>query len=93
MASRPLLKTQTAHAARMADTAKAAEVAEQFCGWHVWSSRDGRTRVATRTGDQAPPEPQGNWAKTVMADDWADLERQLAEQAQHDAARTCEAAS
>jgi hypothetical protein len=54
----------------------------------VWSARKGITRLATRTGDQAPPEPQGNWAQTVMADDWADLERQLAEQAQRDAERT-----
>jgi hypothetical protein len=76
----------------MADTAKAAEVAERFPGWKVFSSRDGRTRVATRTGDQRPPDGDDDvWAATVIADTWTDLELQLAEQAQHDAERTYEA--
>jgi hypothetical protein len=89
MASRQLVKAETAHAARMADTAKAAEVAERFPGWKVFSSRDGRTRVATRTGDQRPPDGDDNiWAATVIADSWTDLELQLAEQAQADALRT-----
>jgi hypothetical protein len=91
MASRQLVKAEAAHAGRMADTAKAAEVAERFPGWKVFSSRDGRTRVATRTGDQRPPDGDDNvWAATVIADTWTDLELQLAEQAQHDAERTYE---
>jgi hypothetical protein len=85
-ASRQLTRTRAAHEARSADTAKAAEVAEQFHGWTVWSSRDGSTRVATRTGDQADPD-DGIWAATLVADSWKDLEIQLAEQAAHDAAR------
>jgi hypothetical protein len=87
MASRPLLTAEAAHAGRVADTAKAAEVAQRFTGWSVWSSRDGKTRVATRTGDQKDPG-DGVWAATVLADDWPDLELQLAVQAQADALRT-----
>jgi hypothetical protein len=89
-ASRQLVKTETAHAQRTADTRKAAEVAQRHARWNVWSSRDGNTRVATRTGDQQDPD-DGTWAATLIADTWADLELQLAAQAQHDAERTCEA--
>jgi hypothetical protein len=89
MASRQLVKAETAHAERMADTAKAAEIAERFPGWKVFSSRDGKTRVATRTGDQRAVD-DGVWAATLIADDWDDLEKQLAVQAQHDAMRTYE---
>jgi hypothetical protein len=88
MASRPLLTAEAAHARHTAERQKAAEVAERFPGWHVWSARKGITRLATRTGNRTPPEPLGDWAQTVMADDWADLEQQLAEQAQCDAERT-----
>lgn len=92
MASRQLVKTETAHASRMADAAKAAEIAECFPGWKVFSSRDGRTRVATRTGDQRPPDgDDSTWAATLLADSWTDLEEQLAVQAQYDAMRTYEA--
>jgi len=87
MASRQLVKAETAHAERMADTRKAAEIAERFPGWTVFSSRDGSTRVATRTGNQTDPD-DGVWAASLIADSWTDLEHQLAEQAQHDAMRT-----
>jgi hypothetical protein len=86
-ASRQLVKAEAAHEQRMADTRKAAEVAQRFTGWAVWSSRDGMTRVATRTGDQKDPD-DNVWAATVIADTWTDLELQLAVQAQRDAERT-----
>lgn len=89
MASRQLATAEAALAARMADTQKAAEVAEKFAGWKVFSSRDGRNRVATRTGNQTPPAGDDDvWAASLIADSWMDLEQQLAEQAQADAERT-----
>ena len=89
MASRQLVQAEAAHAARMEDTRKAAELTERFTGWTVFSSRDGRTRVATRTGALDPPDGDDSvWAATLIADSWTDLEHQLAEQAQHDAERT-----
>jgi hypothetical protein len=87
-----MLKTEAAHAQCMADVAKAAEVAERFNGWHVFSSRDGKARLATRTGNQQPPTGDGTWAATVVADSWDDLERQLTEQ-QHDTEPSHDAAS
>jgi hypothetical protein len=73
----------------MADIQKAAEVAERFTGWQVFSSRDGSTRVATRTGGQQPPDGDDDvWAATLLADSWTDLELQLKVQAQYDAERT-----
>jgi hypothetical protein len=74
----------------MADMARAAQIAERYPGWKVFSSRDGRNRVATRSGTLTAP-PAGDddtWAATLIADTWTDLELQLAEQAQHDAAST-----
>jgi hypothetical protein len=66
---------------------KAAEVAQRFTGWTVWVTAQG-SPVATRSGRQRPPEPyDGNWAQTVMADDWDDLETELAAQATHDEER------
>lgn len=89
MASGPLLSTEAAHAQRTADQQKAAEVALQFPGWTVWSARDGRNRVATRTGNQSPPDGDDDaWTQTVIADSWTDLAQQLAVQAQADAMRT-----
>jgi hypothetical protein len=89
MASRQLAKTESAHAGRIADMQKAAELTERFAGWKAFSSRDGRTRVATRTGALDPPDGDDSvWAATLIADSWTDLEHQLAEQAQHDAERT-----
>lgn len=91
MASRSLLAAETAHARRMADTARAAEMAQRFTGWKVFSSRDGNQQIATRTGNQAPPDGDDDvWAATLIADSWTDLEQQLAEQAQHDAERSYE---
>lgn len=87
MASRQLQTAEAAHAERMADTAKAAELAQRFPGWTVFSSRDGKTRVATRTGNQEDPDDE-IWAASLLADSWTDLEEQLAVQAQHDAMRT-----
>jgi hypothetical protein len=92
MASRSLATVDKAHAQRAADTQKAADLAERYTGWVVWSARDGKTRVATRTGDQKPPAGDDPiWSRTLLADTWLDLERQLAEQTQADqlrAART-----
>ena len=88
MASRSLLAAETAHARRTADTARAAEIAQRLAGWKVFSSRDGSQRIATRTGNQAPPDGDDDvWAATLIADSWTDLERQLAVQAQYDAMR------
>ena len=84
MASQPMLKTETARAHHLADVARAAEVAARFDGWHVFSSRDGRARLATRMGNQQPPAGDETWAATVVADSWDDLERQLTEQHRHD---------
>jgi hypothetical protein len=89
MASGPLLTAEAAHARHTADQQRAAEVAERFPGWHVWSARKGNTRVATRTRNQSPPAADdGTWTQTVIADDWTQLEAELAVQAQHDAERT-----
>jgi hypothetical protein len=66
---------------------KAAEAAQRFTGWTVWVTAKS-SPVATRSGRQRPPEPyDGNWVQTVMADDWDELETQLAAQAKYDAER------
>lgn len=75
-----LQTTEAANARHTADRRKAAEIAQRFAGWSVWSSRDSKARIATRTGCQHPPEPLGDWAQTLTADDWDDLVRQLQEQ-------------
>lgn len=64
----------------------AAEVTARNPGWHVWVTREGRSVVATRTGPQQPVDDD-RWARTVIADDWDTLERDLAEQSKYDAAR------
>ena len=63
---------------------KAAEVAGRFHGWRVWVSNSG-SPVATRTGSQHAPADDDVWARTVIGDNWPDLENQLAEQAARDA--------
>ncbi|HEX7160020.1 MAG TPA: hypothetical protein VF223_02160 [Trebonia sp.] len=74
--------TATAEARR-----EAAEKARRFAGWTVWVTAQGHP-VATRSGRQRPPEPyDGNWAQTVIADDWDELATELAAQARHDAER------
>jgi hypothetical protein len=66
---------------------KSAEMAQRFTGWTVWVTAQG-SPVATRSGRQRPPEPyDGNWAQTVVADDWDGLETELAAQAKYDAER------
>ena len=66
---------------------KSAEVAQRFTGWTVWVTAQG-SPVATRSGRQRPPEPyDGNWAQTVMADDWDELETELAAQEKYDEER------
>ncbi|MGH3244807.1 MAG: hypothetical protein ACRDOI_01125 [Trebonia sp.] len=66
---------------------RAAEVARRFTGWTVWITAQGKP-VATRSGRQRPPDPyDGDWAQTVMADDWDELETGLAAQAEYDAER------
>src|ERR1700684_1500573 len=71
---------------------KASEVAQRFTGWTVWVTAQG-SPVATRSGGQRAPEPDdGNWAQTLMTDDWPELETELAAQAKYDAKRlTCQA--
>lgn len=72
---------------------RAAEVARRFAGWTVWMTAQG-SPVATRSGGQLPPEPyDGNWAQTVMADDWDELESELAAQAKFDTERPSNRAS
>lgn len=62
-------------------------MARRFSGWTVWVTAQG-SPVATRSGGQRPPEPcDGDWAQTVMADDWDELETELAEQAKYDRER------
>lgn len=74
----PLLTAEAARERRMAEQQKAAEMAERFPGWQVRSARKGNARVATRTDNQRPPEDDaGTWTQTVIADNWAELERQL----------------
>jgi hypothetical protein len=71
---------------------KAAEVAQRFTGWTVWVTAQGNP-VATRSGRQRPPEPyNGNWAQTVMADDWDELETELTAQAKYDEDRLTDTA-
>jgi hypothetical protein len=66
---------------------QAAGVAQRFPLWIVWLTAQG-SPVATRSGRQRPPEPyDGNWAQTVMADDWDELEAELAAQARYDEER------
>jgi hypothetical protein len=66
---------------------KATEVAQRFTGWNVWVTAQGRP-VATRSGRQRPPDPyDGNWAQTIMADDWGELETELEAQSRYDAER------
>jgi hypothetical protein len=66
---------------------KAAEVAQRFTGWTVWVTDQGNP-VATRSGRQLPPEPyDGDWAQTVIADDWEELVTELAAQVKYDGRR------
>jgi hypothetical protein len=87
-----LAVTEAKHQARMRateeDPVKAHELAERFPGWHVLSSRDGSSRVATRTGNQEGPDGDRKWAASLIGDSWTDLELQLQVQAQHDAELT-----
>ncbi len=63
-----------------------AERAAAWPGWHLWATREGKAVVATRTGPQQEVD-DGVWARTLIADDWDQLERELAEQAEFDVAR------
>jgi hypothetical protein len=63
-----------------------SEFAEAWPGWRVWLTREGRSVVATRLGPQHPVDDD-RWARTVIADDLDELQRELVEQAQCDAAR------
>jgi hypothetical protein len=72
---------------------RAADVARRFAGWAVWVTAQG-SPVATRSGGQRPPEPDdGTWTQTVIADDWDELETELAVQARHDQARAASQAT
>jgi hypothetical protein len=62
------------------------QITQAWPGWHVWITRERKSIVATRTGPQQPVD-DGMWARTLIADDWTELEAQLAEQAANDAAR------
>jgi hypothetical protein len=85
--ARPLVAAEAGRARHTAETRKAAEVAGRYPGWTVWTARNGKTRVATRAIHAKDPD-DGVWAATLICDDWAQLEAELAEQAQADAART-----
>jgi hypothetical protein len=85
---RPLVAAQAGYDLHQQERLKAAEVAGRYPGWTVWTARDGRSRLATRTGNQKDPN-DGLWAATLICDDWTQLEHELAEQAQYDAERTC----
>lgn len=65
--------------------AQCEETAGRYPGWRVWTTREG-SPVATRTGNPAFVD-DGVWAQTIIADNWDELRRQLAEQAGSDAAR------
>jgi hypothetical protein len=80
----PVLTTEAAEQKQ-----KAAELAERYTGWLVWSARKGKAKVATRAGGDLPDLADGVYAATLIADDWIGLEQQLAEQARHDADRRC----
>jgi hypothetical protein len=84
---RPLLAAEAGRSRRTAETQKAAEVAERYPGWTVWTARNGNARVATRGSHVNDPD-DGVWAATLICDDWAQLEAELAVQAQADAARS-----
>ena len=84
MASPQLSAAQAGLDARAADRLKAAEIAQRFTGWYVFTTRDGTSHVATRTGNQQPPANDDTWAATVICDRWPDLEAALVEQQQHD---------
>jgi 3'-phosphoadenosine 5'-phosphosulfate sulfotransferase len=93
MKSQPLVTAEVARARRTVEAVAAAEITERFPGWHVFSSRGGDKRLATRTGNQHPPDgDDAVWAATLIGDSWRDLELQLAEQAQHDAELTYQVA-
>jgi hypothetical protein len=78
----PVLTTEAAKQKQ-----KAAELTERYTGWLVWSARKGNAKVATRAGG-GPPAPAGEtYAATLIADDWDDLEQQLARQTQYYAER------
>jgi hypothetical protein len=84
---RPLAAAEAGHGWHEQERQKAAEVAERYPGWTVWTARNGKTRVATRASHAKDPD-DGVWAATLICDDWTELETELAEQAQADAART-----
>lgn len=68
-----------------ANSDRAAEVTRQWPGWRVWTTDQG-SPVATRTGRQKEPANNGVWARTLICDDWSQLEVKLAEQTANDAA-------
>jgi hypothetical protein len=85
---RPLVAAEAGYDWHQQERLKAAEIAGRHTGWTVWTARDGKSRLATRTGNQKDPN-DGLWAATLICDDWAQLEKELAEQAQYDAERAC----
>jgi hypothetical protein len=85
--ARPLVAAEAGYDWHKQERQKAAEVAERYPGWTVWTARNGKSHVATRSGNQKDPD-DGTWAASLIADDWTQLEKELAAQAQHDAERT-----
>ena len=68
------------HAARLAASKIiVAEFAEGWPEWRIWLTSEGRSIVATRIGAQRPPADE-RWARTVIADDLDELQRELSEQ-------------
>jgi hypothetical protein len=71
----------------VASSEVAAEVAAAWPDWHVWITRERKSVVATRLGPQQPAQDD-RWARTVIADDWDELQQALIEQRQYDAGAT-----
>ncbi|MGH3253142.1 MAG: hypothetical protein ACRDOI_43965 [Trebonia sp.] len=85
--ARPLAAAQASHDRHQQERQRAAAIAERYPGWTLWATRDGNARVATRSPRTTDPG-DGTWAATLICDNWTQLEKELAAQAQHDAERT-----
>ncbi len=61
----------------------AAAIAEKHTGWIVWTSKPIATRGAGIHHHRNPPP---GYCQTIVADDWTQLDRELAAQDANDAA-------
>jgi hypothetical protein len=71
-------------------TAETQVIPQDWPGWHVWVTREGKSIVATRTGHPQPSDDP-RWARTIIADDWSQLRDDLTEQTALLPARTPQA--